>query len=318
LRAAAHLNIGSRMRLPLPAGEPVEPELVLVAPSRDLGGFRVRRALPSVQRRMVGSFIFFDQMGPVQFQPGQGLDVRPHPHIGLATVTYLFEGEILHRDSLGTVQRIRPGEVNWMTAGRGIVHSERTPPDARAAGGAVSGIQLWVALPRDHEETDPSFSHTASAALPLIEDSGVSLRVVLGSLFGARSPVPLVSDLFYAAATLDDGAQVPLPDGVEERAAYVAEGAVVVAGERFETGSLLVFREGDPASARAASARTRLLLLGGARADGPRHIHWNFVASSVERLEAAKADWREGRFPKVPGETEFIPLPDDPMPVRYP
>jgi redox-sensitive bicupin YhaK (pirin superfamily) len=306
------------MRLPASAGESNEPDLVLVAPSRDLGGFRVRRALPSVQRRMVGSFIFFDQMGPTRFAPGQGLDVRPHPHIGLATVTYLFEGVILHRDSLGTVQRIEPGEVNWMTAGRGIVHSERTPKEARDGGGPVFGIQLWVALPRQHEEIEPSFSHTGASALPLIEDSGVSLRVVLGSLFGERSPVPLLSDLFYAAATLDEGAQVPLPDGPEERAAYVAQGAVSVAGERFETGSMLLFREKDTASLRAVSPKTRVLLLGGVRADGPRHIHWNFVSSSVERLEVAKADWRAGRFPQVPGETEFIPLPDDPIPVRYP
>jgi redox-sensitive bicupin YhaK (pirin superfamily) len=306
------------MRLPFPSNEPREPELLVVAPSKDLGGFRVRRALPTVKRRMVGSFIFFDQMGPVTFEGGQGLDVRPHPHIGLATVTYLFEGEILHRDSLGTVQRIRPGEVNWMTAGRGIVHSERTAPDVRKSGGRLSGIQLWVALPKAHEETEPSFSHTGAAALPVIEDRGVSLRVVLGSLFGARSPVPLLSDLFYAAATLDEGAEVPLPDEPEERAAYVAEGSIRVGDEMYEAGSLLVFRPGDAASAKATAPATRILLLGGAAADGPRHIHWNFVSSSVARLEAAKADWREGRFAKVPGETEFIPLPDDPPPVRYP
>jgi redox-sensitive bicupin YhaK (pirin superfamily) len=305
------------MRLPEPAGGSREPEMVIVAPSRDLGGFRVRRALPSARRRMVSSFVFFDQMGPVTFAPNQGIDVRPHPHIGLATVTYLFEGEILHRDSLGTVQPIKPGAVNWMTAGRGIVHSERTAPGVRAAGGSLFGIQLWVALPKTHEEVEPSFSHTSSEALPLIEDGGVSLRVVLGSLFGARSPVPLLSELFYAAATLDENAQLPLPGGPEERAAYVAQGAVLVAGERFEAGSLLVFRPGDPASLRAAS-RSRVLLLGGAPADGPRHLYWNFVSSSEERLLEAKAEWREGRFPKVPGETEFIPLPDDPPPVRYP
>jgi redox-sensitive bicupin YhaK (pirin superfamily) len=294
------------------------PELTLVAPSKDLGGFRVRRALPSVQRRMVGPLVFFDQMGPATFDKGQGLDVRPHPHIGLATVTYLFEGQILHRDSLGTVQRIEPGEVNWMTAGRGIVHSERTAPDVRAAGGKLFGIQLWVALPRQHEEIEPSFRHFGAAALPLIEDRGVSLRLVLGSAFGERSPVPLLSELFYAAATLADGARLPLPAEAEERAAYVAEGSVEVAGERFEAGSLLVFRPGDAASARAVVAGTRLLLLGGAASDGPRHIHWNFVSSSVERIEQAKADWRYGRFSRVPGETEFIPLPDDPPPVRYP
>jgi redox-sensitive bicupin YhaK (pirin superfamily) len=291
--------------------------LVLVAPQRDLGSFRVRRALPSVQRRMVSSFIFFDQMGPVTLDAGQGMDVRPHPHIGLATVTYLFEGEILHRDSLGSVQRITPGAVNWMTAGSGIVHSERTPPDLRAKGGPISGIQLWVALPKSKEEIAPSFAHTAASELPLIEDGGVSLRLVLGSLFGERSPVPLLSELFYAAVELQAGARLPLPDDAEERALYVAEGSIDVAAEQFQSGSLLVFRPGDPISATALT-RSRVLILGGARADGPRHIHWNFVSSSVERLEQAKADWRAQRFPKVPGETEFIPLPDDPLPVRYP
>lgn len=299
------------------AGES-NPELTIVAPSKDLGGFRVRRALPSVKRRMVSSFVFFDQMGPALFDKGRGLDVRPHPHIGLATVTYLFEGQILHRDSLGTVQRIEPGEVNWMTAGRGIVHSERTAPDVRAAGGKLFGIQLWVALPKPHEETEPSFRHVGAAELPVIEDSGVSLRVVLGSLFGARSPVPLLSKLFYAAATLDGGARLPLPDDAEERAVYVAEGAAEVAGERFEAGALLIFRPGDPASVEAALPKTRLLLFGGDAADGPRHIHWNFVSSSAERIESAKRDWREQRFAQVPGETEFIPLPDDEKPVRYP
>jgi redox-sensitive bicupin YhaK (pirin superfamily) len=305
------------MRLPVPGGDPKEPELVLLAPTKDLGGFHVRRALPQVKRRMVGSFIFFDQMGPKAFDQNQGLDVRPHPHIGLATVTYLFEGEILHRDSLGNVQRIKPGEVNWMTAGRGIVHSERTAPDVRAAGGNLFGIQLWVALPKAHEEIEPSFSHTAASELPLIEDAGISLRVVLGSMFGARSPVPLLSDLYYGAATLEENAQLPMPAEAEERAVYVAEGAVTVAGERFEAGSMLIFRPGDAASVRAA-CKTRVLLLGGAVADGPRHMFWNFVASSEERLLQAKADWRAGRFAKVPGETEFIPLPEDPPPVRYP
>ena len=294
------------------------PELTIVAPSKDLGGFRVRRALPSVKRRMVSSFVFFDQMGPALFEKGRGLDVRPHPHIGLATVTYLFEGQILHRDSLGTVQRIEPGEVNWMTAGRGIVHSERTAPDVRAAGGTLFGIQLWVALPKAHEETQPSFRHVGAEELPVIEDSGVSVRLDLGSAFGARSPVPLLSKLFYAAASLDEGALLPLPDDAEERAVYVAEGAAEVAGERFDPGALLIFRPGDAVTLRAAAPKTRLLLLGGDAADGPRHIHWNFVSSSVERIEAAKEDWREQKFAKVPGETEFIPLPDDEKPVRYP
>ena len=295
-----------------------EPELTLVAPTRDLGdGFTVRRALPSARRRMVGPFIFFDQMGPVAFRSGQGLDVRPHPHIGLATVTYLFEGEIVHRDSLGTVQSIRPGEVNWMTAGRGIAHSERTAKERRVEGERLFGIQLWVALPRQSEEMEPSFAHTPEAALPVLEDRGVHLRVVLGSLHGRRSPVAILSEMFYAAATLEAGARLPFPASYEERAAYVAEGGVRVGDDRFEAGTLLLFRRGDEA-ALEATAQSRVLLLGGAPADGSRHIEWNFVSSSRERIAAAKDDWRKGRFPRVPGETEFIPLPDDPPSVRYP
>ena len=294
------------------------PETVIVAPARDLGGFTVRRALPSARRRMVGPFIFFDQMGPVVFRSGEGLDVRPHPHIGLATVTYLFEGEILHRDSLGTVQRIEPGAVNWMTAGRGIAHSERTPPASRESGGGLFGIQLWVALPRDREEIEPGFAHTPAAALPVIEDDGVQLRLVLGSLYGGRSPVQVHSEMFYAAATLDARARLPLPPTHEERAAYVAQGAVEVSGDAFREGSLLVFRPGDAVVIRAL-AQTRLLLLGGARADGPRHIWWNFVSSSPDRIRQAADDWREGRFAPVPEETERIPLPDGPpLPARSP
>jgi redox-sensitive bicupin YhaK (pirin superfamily) len=311
------------MKLPfdptaLPAG--AEPETVIVAPPRELGGgFRVRRALPTIQQRMVGAFVFFDQMGPVAFHSGEGLDVRPHPHIGLATVTYLFEGEVLHRDSLGTVQRIVPGEVNWMTAGRGIVHSERTPAEARARGGRLFGIQLWVALPKEHEEIAPSFAHTRADALPVLEDRGIHLRVVLGTLHGAKSPVAVLSGMFYGAVTLEPGARFPLPAEHEERAAYVAEGAVSIAGERFEAGALLVFRPRDVVVVEAVAA-TRLLVLGGEPADGPRHIFWNFVSSSRDRIEAAKADWRAGRFGAVPGETEFIPLPEDvvPRPVSYP
>jgi len=297
-----------------------EPELVIVAPTRDLGnGFQVRRALPSPRRRMVGPFIFFDQMGPVTFRSGEGIDVRPHPHIGLATVTYLFEGEVLHRDSLGSVQRILPGAVNWMTAGRAIVHSERTPAEARAKGGSLFGIQLWVALPKKHEDSEPSFAHTGAEALPVVEDGGVHMRVVLGSVHGKRSPVQVLSGMFYAAVSLKPGARFPLPSGDQERAAYVAEGAVTAGGERFEVGALLVFRSGDEATVEAASP-TRLLILGGEPSDGPRHIFWNFVSSSRDRIEAAKADWRAGRFPKVPGETDSIPLPGDkdPPPVHYP
>ena len=296
-----------------------EPELVVVAPTRDLGdGFRVRRALPTAARRMVGPFVFFDQMGPVAFDAGKGLDVRPHPHIGLATVSYLFEGEMLHRDSLGTVQTIRPGAVNWMTAGRGIVHSERTPPELRKGGARMFGIQLWVALPRGHEEDAPSFSHTPAEALPVLEGNGIRLRLVLGSLHGARSPVPVLGEMFYAAAELQARARLPLPPAYDERGVCVAEGSIEVAGETYAQGTLLLFRKGDEVTLDAPGA-ARLLLLGGAPADGPRHIWWNFVSSSLERIEAAKSDWRSGKLGQVPGETDFIPLPGDPPPpVRYP
>jgi hypothetical protein len=306
------------MSWPVPEEPSIDPapgapvETVIVPRTRDLGdGFEVRRALPSRQRRMVGPFVFFDQMGPVAFAPGRGLDVRPHPHIGLATVTYLFEGEILHRDSLGTVQAITPGAVNWMTAGRGIAHSERTPPGARAAGGRLSGIQLWVALPRAHEEAPPAFEHTAASALPVVEDRGVAVRVVLGSAYGARSPVRTFSESFYADVRLAPGARLPVAAEHEERAIFVAEGAADVSGTPAAPGQLVVLRPGAPVEVRAEGG-ARLLLLGGAPLDGPRHLWWNFVSSSVDRLRQAQEDWKAGRFGAVPGETELIPLPDDP------
>src|SRR3954470_11766968 len=252
-------------------------DLVILPPSRDLGdGFTVRRSLPQPQRRMVGPFIFFDQMGPVELRDGQGLDVRPHPHIGLATVSYLFEGEILHRDSLGSVQPIQPGAVNWMTAGSGITHSERTPPALRKRGGRLFGIQLWVALPREQEESAPSFTHTPADALPVLEDRGVHVRVVLGALYGATSPVQVLSEMFYAAATLQAGARLAVPPACAERAAYVAEGAVTVGGDRHQAGSLLLLGEGDETVVETDTG-ARVLLLGGAPADGPRYIYWNFV-----------------------------------------
>ena len=288
----------------------MEPELALVAPTRDLGdGFQVRRALPSARRRMVGPFAFLDQMGPVAFRDGQGIDVRPHPHIGLATVTYLFEGEIVHRDSLGNVQRITPGAVNWMTAGRGIAHSERTPPERRRAGERLFGLQLWVALPREHEEVEPSFAHTPADALPVHEERGVHLRVVLGELLGKRSPAPLLSELFCAALTLEAGAAFALPPARDERAAFVAEGAVKAGDEVYGDSTLLVFRRGDEPLLQAHKP-SRVLLLGGPPLGEPRHIWWNFVSSSRERIEQAKADWRAGRLGQVPGESEPIPLPE--------
>ena len=297
-------------------------DVVIVPPTKDLGGgFQVRRALPSIERRMVGPFVFFDEMGPTVLGAGDGLDVRPHPHIGLATVTYLFDGEILHRDSLGSVQPIRPGELNWMTAGQGIVHSERTPPELRPIDARLFGIQSWVALPREHEEVAASFVHHDAAALPVVEGDGVRARVIAGELFGAKSPARTLSEMFYAEAHLEAGAEVAVPAPFEERAVYVAEGAVeiVADGVRHERGRLLVLKPKETVSMRAAGGPARLMLLGGPPMDGPRHVWWNFVSSSRERIEQAKADWQAGRIGAVPGETEFIPLPGaGPANVRYP
>jgi redox-sensitive bicupin YhaK (pirin superfamily) len=294
-------------------------ESVIMPRTRDLGdGFEVRRALPSAQRRMVGPFVFFDQMGPVTLQAGSGLDVRPHPHIGLATVTYLFDGEILHRDSLGNAQSIRPGAVNWMTAGCGIVHSERTPPDLRAGESSLFGIQTWVALPKGREEMEPGFAHHDADVLPVIEDQGGRLRLIAGSLYGARAPVEVFSEMFYVDAALSGRARLDLPAEHEERAAWVAEGRIEVGGDVFDAGQMLVFRPGEMVAIKSLDP-ARLILFGGATMDA-RHVWWNFVSSSAERIEQAKADWKAGRFGKVPGdETEFIPLPQEsPPPVHYP
>lgn len=284
---------------------------------RDLGdGFQVRRALPAAERRNVGPFVFFDQMGPVTIQEGRGLDVRPHPHIGLATVTYLFAGEILHRDSLGTVQSIRPGEVNWMTAGHGIVHSERTPPALRKQQSSLSGIQTWVALPREHEEIAPSFAHHGN--LPMLDESGVRICLILGELFGASSPVQTLSPMFYADAAMDARTRLRLPGQYEERAVYVVDGAVECAAGTFRTGELLAFAPGGQIEL-AAPVAARLMLFGGAPLDGARFVWWNFVSSRRERIMEAAEAWKAGRFPKVPDETEFIPLPErGPSSVDYP
>ncbi|MFN4143477.1 pirin family protein [Aestuariivirga sp.] len=285
-------------------------EMVIVPRARDLGGFEVRRALPAARKQMIGPFIFFDQFGPVLMKAGQGIDVRPHPHIGLSTVTWLFDGSIFHRDSLGSEQPIAPGELNWMTAGRGIVHSERTAAPDLARERKVFGIQSWVALPKDHEETTPAFEHVAMERLPLLEDRGISARVVAGSLYGAASPVKTHSDLFYADVQMAAGTALPLPVEHEERGVYVAEGEIEVAGQGFEAGRLLVFRPGDAITLRARS-NARVMLLGGEPMDGPRHIWWNFVSSSKDRIEAAKDDWKHARFAIVRGdETDFIPLPE--------
>jgi redox-sensitive bicupin YhaK (pirin superfamily) len=286
-------------------------ELVIVPRVRDLGdGFAVRRALPHGRRQMVGPFIFFDQMGPVQFIAGQGLDVRPHPHIGLATVTYLFDGRVMHRDSEGNALEITPGAMNLMTAGRGIAHSERSPAGARHGTEGMFGIQSWIALPQAHEETAPSFQHFDAASLPLIEDGGVKARVIAGFAFGRTSPVGMLSQWLYAEVVLAAGASAPLDPDQEERAIYVVEGEVEIAGDRFEGPRLLVFRPGDRITVRALRD-ARLMFLGGAALEGPRYIWWNFVSSRQERIEQAKEDWKTGRFAPVPNETEFIPLPEN-------
>ena len=283
----------------------------LVVPrTADLGdGFTVRRALPSVQSRMVGPFVFFDHFGPTVFKSGNGLDVRPHPHIGLATVTYLFDGEIMHRDSLGTAVPIQPGAVNWMTAGRGIVHSERTSSERRIPGDHLHGLQMWVALPADREEMAPEFSHYAVEQFPMVAENGKSVRVVVGSAYGARSPVNTTSETMFADAHLKAGSSLPLDADHEERAIYVLDGEIDVAGDKFGDHRLLVFKPGDRITIRAITD-THLVVFGGAAMDGPRHIWWNFVSSRKDRIEQAKAEWAAGHFQKVPGdEIEFIPLP---------
>jgi redox-sensitive bicupin YhaK (pirin superfamily) len=297
-----------------PPAPPNGVEMEILPRAHDVGGFEVHRALPAREKQMIGPFIFFDQMGPGEFLTGKGLDVRPHPHIGLATVTYLFEGSILHRDSLGTQLPIVPGDVNWMTAGSGIAHSERTDTNLRTHANRLFGIQSWVALPKAMEETPAAFAHHAADALPVLRDNGVHLRLIAGEGWGSRSPVPTHWPLFYADAALAPGAKLPLPDQHEERGVYIVSGAVDVSGTRFEAGRMLLFRSGDHLALQAAPQGARLLLLGGAIMDGPRHIFWNFVSSSRDRIEQAKADWKAGRFGKVAGdETEFIPLPESQM-----
>jgi len=283
---------------------------LIVPRSVDLGGFQVHRALPSGQSRMVGPFIFFDHFGPAVFKAGDGIDVRPHPHIGLATVTYLFDGEIVHRDSLGTAMPIRPGAVNWMTAGRGIAHSERTAADHRGGGEKLHGLQLWVALPMADEESAPAFAHTAAADIPELREEGMVLRVVAGSLHGLRSPVATRWETLFAEARLKAGTTLPLEAEHEERAVYVIAGEIEIGGQHYEPERLLVLRPGDRIAVRAVSD-AHIVIAGGAAMDGPRHIWWNFVSSRKERIDAAKADWKAGRFGLVPGDTvEFIPLPE--------
>ncbi|TMV08836.1 pirin family protein [Ruegeria sediminis] len=300
-----------------PTGDSIDSiETVIVPRARDLGGFEVRRALPAPRRQMVGPFIFFDQMGPAEFVTGQGIDVRPHPHIGLATVTYLYKGRLHHRDSLGTDQWIMPGAANWMIAGNGVTHSERTDGEARRQPIEMFGIQTWVALPEEREDDPAAFEHAGSETLPFIEGEGKQVRLILGDAYGESAPVSTTSEMFYADAILQPGAAIPLPDNHEDRGVHVVEGSVTVAGQTFEAGRMMVFRPGDQLSLRAGDQGARLMLLGGATLNGPRHIWWNFVASSKDRIDAAKeawraGDWAHGRFRLPPGDDqEFTPLPE--------
>ncbi len=276
---------------------------------KDVDGLPVRRLLPSAAQKMVGPFIFFDHMGPAQFSPGAGLDVRPHPHIGLATVTYLFDGAIMHRDSLGCEQRITPGDVNWMTAGHGIVHSERSPGDERGRARGLHGIQTWIALPRAAERTEPAFVHHPKASLPVLQWQDAELRLIAGSGWGKQSPVKTFSPMFYGAVTARAAARFEIPAEHEERAIYVIDGEVTAGGSPVAQHTVAVFEPGATVPI-ACAGPARLMVFGGAPLDGDRFIHWNFVASSRELIEDARLRWREQRFPRVPGETEFIPLPE--------
>ncbi len=289
-------------------------ETLIIPRARDLGGFEVRRALPSPKRQMVGPFIFFDQMGPAEFITDGGIDVRPHPHIGLGTVTYLYQGEFEHRDSLGTHQMIYPGEVNWMVAGRGVTHSERTSAETRATRHNLFGIQTWIALPDDAEDMAPDFEHHKKEALPELDDDGVAAKLILGSAYGHTSPVTMQSETFYLDVILKPGTHFPLPDDHEDRGIYVTEGSIEIAGEVFEAGRMMVFRPGDRISVRAGDTGARLMALGGATMNESRYIWWNFVSSSRDKIEEAKeawkaADWENGPFKLPPGdEDEHIPI----------
>ncbi|HEX8231829.1 MAG TPA: pirin family protein [Caulobacteraceae bacterium] len=291
-------------------------EMVIEARRKDLGELEVGRILPFARRRMVGPFVFLDHMGPADFQPGEGVNVRPHPHIGLSTVTYLFDGEILHRDNLGYTQPIRPGEVNWMTAGRGIVHSERTDPSLRSTGGLMHGMQAWVALPLEQEEAEPGFFHHEQADLPTYEGGGMWARLIAGEAFGAKANIKTHSPMFYVHWELQPGAKAQLPAEYPERAAYVARGSVEVDGRTYSTGQMLVFEPGQPVLFAGAGEGPATVMLLGGEPVGPRIIWWNLVASSQDRIERAKADWANpgasGRF-SLPAEdsAEFIPLPHD-------
>jgi redox-sensitive bicupin YhaK (pirin superfamily) len=285
-------------------------ELVIKPRTRDLGGFEVARVLPYAKRRTIGPFIFFDRMGPNEFDIGQGIDVRPHPHIGLSTVTYLFEGEIMHRDSLGYEQPIRPGDVNWMTAGRGIVHSERTREEIRNSHSRLFGIQSWVALPLQDEEGDPAFHHHPGDTLPETEINDVTLRLIAGQAYGMTSPVETAAPMFYLDAQMAAGSSLDMTGDYAERAIYVVEGEITIGDQTHGANEMLVLREGSDITFHTDGG-ARVMLLGGDPIDGDRHIWWNFVSSSKDRIEQAKADWKAGCFDMVEGDDEFIPLPED-------
>jgi redox-sensitive bicupin YhaK (pirin superfamily) len=286
--------------------------------THDLGGFKVHRTLPSRPRTMVGPFLFFDQMGPAHLEVGTGIDVRPHPHINLATVTYLFEGAIDHRDSIGTFATIEPGAVNLMTAGHGIVHSERSPASQRAQGPDLSGIQTWIALPEANEEMDPAFEHVEKTALPVIETPNARARIIMGSLWGATAPTTTYAGTIYADIVLDPGGEVPVDADADERAVYLALGEASLDGVPLEPMTLYVLKPGIATSLKSRSGG-RVMLCGGDAFSTPRHVWWNFVSSSRERINQAKEDWNAGRFPKVPGDDkEYIPIPAIPKTVSYP
>jgi redox-sensitive bicupin YhaK (pirin superfamily) len=284
-------------------------EIVIEGRRREVGGFAVRRSLPSIHRRSVGPFVFIDHFGPIAFPPGKTMDVLPHPHIGLSTVTYLFEGEIIHRDSIGSLQPIRPGDLNWMTAGRGIAHSERSTEEQNVKGGRAHGLQLWVGLPTSKEELAPTFAHHPKDTLPTSTQGAADLTIIAGEAYGLKSPALVSSPLFYVDARLREGT-LELPNDHEERAAYVVDGSITVDDRKFEAGNLIVFHPGKQA-VLTCEQNAHVMLIGGARLDGPRYMWWNFVSSRKERLEQAKREWADGQFDKVVGdETEFVPLPE--------
>jgi redox-sensitive bicupin YhaK (pirin superfamily) len=292
-----------------PAAALAAVDIVVAPSSKDLGGFRVRRALPSLKKRMVGPFVFLDHMGPARFEVDEGIDVRPHPHIGLATLTYLIEGSIFHRDNLGSAQDIVPGDVNWMTAGRGIAHSERSSPESRRRARQMTGVQSWIALPQAHEETAPAFFHHDGASLPVLTDKGLQIRVIAGSAYGENSPVQVFSDTLYVDASIEPGTALALPMDAIERCIYILSGRIEIAGEIFEAHRLLIFRPHDAIAIRAITP-ARIIIAGGEPVDGDRHLWWNFVSSSKARIEQAKLDWQSGKFDPIPGDAdEFIPLP---------